>query len=196
MNVLVRYYTKGYNRSKPEIIPGAMPPKTNLSPEQNTRLRTIVKDELLSRVPKQLHLAPLLGVPQGNLSRFLDGDTGAGASLAIRVAFLLNRSLEDVLGISGVPALVDDQERRYPSRILAARAAYLDGVPLEHIHAVLATSLRSDGDPGAKWWIKMMKEGHLAKPGNKRDTAWALKQVQPGWGKAPPRKRVQRRKRR
>jgi plasmid maintenance system antidote protein VapI len=169
----------------------------HLTDKQNARLRTIIKDELLARVPKQLHLARLLGVPQGNLSRFLDGRMGAGAPVAFRVAFLLDRSVEEVLGLAPSPELVDEQERRYPSRILAARTAYLEGVPLPQIRAVLNTSLHYDGDPGAHWWLKMMQEGHLAKPGNKRDTAWALKQVQPpGWDKGPARRRVERPKRR
>jgi hypothetical protein len=156
-----------------------MPPKIHhFTDEQNARLRAIVKDELCSRIPRQLHLAPLLGIAQGNLSRFLDGKSGASAGLALRIAFLLNRSLEDILGVDGVPLLVDPQEERYPSRILAARACYLDGVPLTNIQAVLASSVRHDnGDPGARWWRKMMVEGHLAKPGSRRDTEWALKQV-------------------
>ncbi|MFZ5863033.1 MAG: hypothetical protein ACOYXR_09365 [Nitrospirota bacterium] len=116
---------------------------------------------------------------QASLSRFLDGQTGASAALAMRVASLLRRSVEDVLGVADVPDFVDDQERRYPSRILAARAAYLDGVPLKHIRAVLSASLDFNGDPGPVWWLKMMTEGELAKPGSKKDTAWALSYAQP-----------------
>ena len=55
-----------------------MPKKSYLGHGQNARLRTIIKSELLTRVPTQLHLAPLLGMPQGNLSRFLDGKVGVG----------------------------------------------------------------------------------------------------------------------
>lgn len=89
------------------------------------------------------------------------------------------------------PDLVDDQESRYPSRILAARAAYLDGVPLRQIRAVLASALQFDGDPGADRWLKMMNNKQFAKRGNNEDTAWALEQVRPGWPKARGRVRVQ-----
>jgi hypothetical protein len=63
------------------------------------------------------------------------------------------------------------------------RAAYREGVRLNQIRAALSSSLRYDGDPGALWWLKMMREGHIAKPGTKRDTDWALKQVKVTWDK-------------
>jgi len=135
-------------------------------------------------------LARLLGIAQGNLSKFLDGEVGGSAALALRVAFLLSRSVEDVLGAGSPPDLVDDQERRYPSRILAARAAYLDGVPLRRIRAVLSSSLRFE--PGSERWLKMMKNGQFGKRENKKDTAWALEQVRPGWPEAAVRRRVER----
>jgi plasmid maintenance system antidote protein VapI len=94
--------------------------KGQLSAEQNARLRRLVRDELLTRVPKQLHLARLLGMPQGNVSRFLDGQLGATAPIVLRIASLLNRSVEDVLGVPPAPELVDPQEWRYPSRIISA----------------------------------------------------------------------------
>ncbi|MFZ5895594.1 MAG: hypothetical protein ACOY0T_31340 [Myxococcota bacterium] len=115
----------------------------------------------------------------------------------MRVAGLLNRSVEDVLGLTDVPDFVDDQEQRYPSRILAARAAYLDGVPLKHIRAVLSASLNFDGDPGPVWWLKMMIDGELAKPGNKKDTAWALSYAQPpGWRQQSTKRSVKPKKKR
>jgi plasmid maintenance system antidote protein VapI len=151
--------------------------KSSLGQQQNARLRTLVRDELLARVPKQLHLAPLLGMHQGNLSRFLDGKVGVQATVALRIAFLLNRSLDDVLGASSETVLTDAEEARYPSRILAARAAYLDGVPVEQIKAVLSSTLRYDEDPGAQWWLRLMNQKRFAKRGNKQDTDWALKQL-------------------
>lgn len=154
-----------------------MPKKSYLGHGQNARLRAIIRSELLTRVPTQLHLAPLLGMPQGNLSRFLDGKVGVGAPIALRVAFLLNRSLDDVLGIGIADTLSDPEEHRYPSRILAARAAYLDGVPVEQIRSVLSSSLRYDQDPGAQWWSKLMHLKRFAKRGNKQDTDWALRQL-------------------
>jgi hypothetical protein len=169
--------------------------RNHLTDAQNAKLRQVVQDELCSRVPTQLHLAPFLHIAQGNLSKFLDGQLGGSAALALRVASLLNRSVEEVLGVEPVPEFIDRDERRYPSRILAARAAYLDGVPLDHIRAVLSSSLHHDGDPGPVWWLKMMSDGDLARPGNKRDTARALKAAQPpGWTKATPKKTVKRRK--
>ena len=164
----------------------------HLTDEQNVRLRRIIRTELCTRVPKQVPLAKLLGIAQGNLSKFLDSEVGGSATLVLRVAALLNRSVEDILGAGTPPDLVDEQERRYPSRILAARAAYLDGVPLQQIRAVLASSLRFDGDPGSERWLKMMRDDQFAKRGNKTDTSWALEQVRPGWPKAGGRRRVER----
>ncbi|HTQ03199.1 MAG TPA: hypothetical protein VMI54_05060 [Polyangiaceae bacterium] len=164
----------------------------HLTDDQNARLRQIVRTELCSRVPKQVPLAKLLGIAQGNLSKFLDGQLGGSAALALRTAALLNRSVEDVLGAGMPPDLIDEQERRYPSRILAARAACLDGVPLQQIRAVLASALQFDGDPGSERWLKMMNDQQFAKRGNKKDTAWALDQVRPGWPKAAGRRRVER----
>jgi hypothetical protein len=164
----------------------------HLTDEQNARLRQIVRTELCTRVPRQVPLAKLLGVAQGNLSKFLDNEVGGSAALVLRVAALLNRSVEDVLGASTPPDLVDQQESRYPSRILAARAAYFDGIPLEQIRAVLASSLRFDGDPGSERWLAMMKDEQFVRRGNKKDTTWALDQVRPGWPKARGRRRVER----
>lgn len=166
--------------------------KSSLGHEQNARLRTLVRKELLARVPTQLHLAPLLGMHQGNLSRFLDGKVGVQAAVAFRVAFLLNRSLDDVLGTSSADVLNDPEEERYPSRILAARAAYLDGVPTEQIKAVLSSTLRFDADPGAQWWLRLMNLKQFAKRGNKHDTAWALKQLPQAGTKAAVARRVRK----
>lgn len=168
-----------------------MPQKSQLGHDQNVRLRSIVRSELLPRVPAQLHLAPLLGMHQGNLSRFLDGKVGVGAAIAFRIAFLLARSLDDVLGVNSAETLTDPEEQRYPSRILAARSAYLDGVPIEQIRFVLSSSLRHDEDPGAQWWLKLMHLKRFAKRGNKQDTDWALKQL-PKPPKAKARRRVKR----
>lgn len=167
--------------------------KSSLGHDQNARLRTLVRDELLTRVPTQLHLAPLLGMHQGNLSRFLDGKVGVQAAVALRVAFLLNRPIDDVLGSNSAAALNDPEEARYPSRLLAARAAYLDGVPLAQIQAVLSSTLRYEEDPGAKWWAKLINQKRFAKRGNKNDTDWALKQLPRPGTKAPVPRRVRTR---
>ena len=80
--------------------------------------------------PMQYQLAAVLGMAQSNFSSFLDGIKGA---LAFRVAFLLECLVEDALGMPCLPALEGEQVRRYPTCILAARAAYVDGVPLSRI---------------------------------------------------------------
>jgi plasmid maintenance system antidote protein VapI len=167
-----------------------MPKKSSLGHEQNARLRTLVREELLTKVPTQLHLAPLLGMHQGNLSRFLDGKVGVQAAVAMRIAFLLNRSIDDVLGANSASVLRDPEETRYPSRILAARAAYLDGVPVAQIQAVLSSTLRYEEDPGAKWWAKLINQKRFAKRGNRQDTDWALKQLPPPGTKAAVPRRV------
>ena len=166
--------------------------KSSLGHTQNARLRTLVREDLLTRVPKQLHLAPLLGMHQGNLSRFLDGKVGVQATIALRIAFLLDRSIDEVLGAGSMTVLKDREEARYPSRILAARAAYLDGVPVEQIKAVLSSTLRYDEDPGAQWWQRLMNQKRFAKRGNKQDTDWALKQLPGPPSKAAGRRRVRK----
>ena len=162
----------------------------DLSPEQNKVLRALIETELVPRIPKQYQLAAALGIAQGNFSNFLDGTRGATIALALGVAFLLGRPIEDVLGMPRMPTFVDEQERRYPTRILAARAAYMEGVPLNRILQVLSSSLRYDGDPGVEWWVKIMRSKSLASPGSKEDTQLAIKRVDPGASKAIKRPRV------
>ena len=167
----------------------------DLSPEQNAHLCRLIKAELAPRIPKQYQLAAVLGMAQSNFSNFLEGIKGASIALALRVSILLDRSLEDVLGLPPMPELKDDQERRYPTRILAARAAYLDGVPLNRILPVLTASLKYEGDPGVDWWMKMMRSKSLTRPGSKDDTQRAIKLVEAGQTKAIARPRVKARKR-
>jgi len=152
----------------------------DLSEEQNEMLRSAVKEQLCKLVPKQLHLSKLLGVSQGNLSNFLDGRKGGSAALALRVAFILDRPVEELLGVRRMPGLIDGDEKRYPTRILAARAAFLDGVDLRRIQAALSTSLNPKGDPGADVWRKMIASGYLAESGSKADTDWAIELVRTG----------------
>ena len=163
-------------------MPLEMPKLRNrdLSDEQNEKLRAVVKEHLCTLVPKQLHLSKLLAVSQGNLSSFLDGRKGGSAALALRVAFLLDRPVEEILGVRRMPGLIDDNGKRYPTRILAARAAFLDGVDLRRIQASLSASLSPKGDPGADAWRKMIASGYLAEPGSKADTDWAIDLVRTG----------------
>jgi hypothetical protein len=165
----------------------------HLSPEQTDHLRELVKTELLTRVPKQYQLAGMLGIAQGNFSCFLDGTRGATIALALAVAFLLGCPIEDVLGMPRMPTFEDEQERRYPTRILAARAAYFEGVPASRIRQVLSSSLRYDGDPGVEWWVKIMRSKSLAAPGSIEDTERAIKLVD--LGGVTRRNRVKPRKR-
>jgi len=167
----------------------------DLSPEQNAHLCRLIKAELAPRIPKQYQLAAVLGMAQSNFSNFLEGIKGASIALALRVSILLDRSLEDVLGLPPMPELKDDQERRYPTRILAARAAYLDGVPLNRILPVLTASLKYEGDPGVDWWMKMMRSKALAMPGTKEEAERAIKVVEAGQAKATARARVKGRSR-
>ena len=161
-----------------------------LSPEQSEHVRELIRTQLQTRIPKQYQLAAALGVANSNFSFFLDGTRGATIGLALGVAFLLGCPIEDVLGMPRMPAFVDEQERRYPTRILAARAAYMEGVPLNRILQVLSSSLRYDGDPGVEWWVKLMRNKSLASPGSKADTARAIQRVALGTGKGTPRPRV------
>ena len=170
--------------------------KRDLSDEQNEKLRSTVREYLCSLVPKQLHLSKLLAVSQGNLSMFLDGRKGGSAALALRVAFLLDRPVEDILGVRRMPGLIDEHEKRYPTRILAARAAFLDGVDRRRIQAALSASLDPKGDPGADAWRKMIASGYLAEPGSKADTDWAVELVRTGKDPHKPKKAAKKGRRR
>jgi hypothetical protein len=162
----------------------------DLTAEQSDHLRQLVKDELFPLIPKQYQIAAILGIAQGNFSRFLDGGRGGTMAMAFQVAFLLNRAVEDVLGIPRMPTFTDEQERRYPTRLLAARAAYLDGVPVNRILPVLGALLKYEGDPGIEWWMKMMRSKALAMPGSKEETARAIEAVAAGQAKKPKRARL------
>lgn len=166
------------------------PRKRDLSDEQNERLRAAIKQQLCTLVPKQLHLSKLLGMSQGNLSNFLDGKKGGSAALALRTAFLLDRPVEEILGVHRVPGLIDENGEQYPTRILAARAAYLDGVDVRRIQGALTASLHDDRDPGADAWRKMIASGYLATPGSKEDTDWAIELVRSG--KKPRKRKAQK----
>ncbi|MEO7038008.1 MAG: hypothetical protein ABI548_28835 [Polyangiaceae bacterium] len=161
-----------------------------LSPEQSEHVRELIRTQLQTRIPKQTQLAAALGVARSNFSFFMDGTRGATIGLALGVAFLLGCPIEDVLGMPRMPTFVDEQERRYPTRILAARAAYMEGVPVKRILQVLSSSLRYDGDPGVEWWVKLMRNKALATPGSREDTARAITRIGLGSGKATPRPRV------
>lgn len=95
---------------RPRCIPGILggPQESQRSGQNepaarhNARLFGPGSRRFRGRVPKQVPLARLLGVAQGNLSKFLDGEVGGSAALALRTAALLNRSVEDVLG-AGTP---------------------------------------------------------------------------------------------
>jgi hypothetical protein len=160
----------------------------DLTPEQSGHLRQLIEDELFPLIPRQYQLAAILGIAQGNFSRFLDGERGGTMAMAFQIAFLLNRAVEDVLGIPPMPTFTDQQERRYPTRILAARAAYLDGVPVSRIVPVLGALLKYEGDPGIEWWMKMMRSKALAMPGSKEETAHAIEVVAAGLNKAKAKK--------
>jgi len=162
----------------------------DLSPEQNKFLRALIETELVPRIPKQYQLAAAVGMAQGNFHHFMDGTKGASIAMALRVAYLLNRPIEDVLGLPRMPDFVDELERRYPTRVIAARVAYLEGIPARRIVQVLSSSLRYDGDPGVEWWVKIMRNKALASGGSKEDTAQAIKRVGLGASKATPRPRV------
>lgn len=158
-----------------------------LTAEQSEHVRELIRTQLQTRIPKKAQLAAALGVASSNFHFFMDGSRGASIGLALGVAFLLGCQIEDVLGMPRMPTFVDEQERRYPTRILAARAAYMEGVPLKRILQVLSTSLRYHGDPGVEWWVKLMRNKALALPGSEEDTARAIKRVALGSGKATPR---------
>jgi plasmid maintenance system antidote protein VapI len=170
-----------------------------ISPEQSAHMRQFIRSKLLSRI-QQTQLAAMLGVPHGNFSYFLNETRGGTMSMAFRVAYLLSCPVEDVLGMPRAPTFVDEEEDRYPTRVLAARAAYLEGVSAERIQSALTALLKSGGgesdDPGFEWWMKLMRTKSLGKPGSIKDTTRAKALMDAGSAKANLRARVKARTKR
>ncbi|MCC6552932.1 MAG: helix-turn-helix transcriptional regulator [Polyangiaceae bacterium] len=128
----------------------------SLTPEQNARVREAVRKLLQQNDNSQTKVAPLLGVEQATLSRFVSGQQGTSLHVAWKVAeFLHIDPLElidphqAVLSARGRSATHDP---RFPSRPAAEAAARILGCTDEDVlEAVEAHD--SAVDPGDVYWV-------------------------------------------
>jgi hypothetical protein len=110
------------------IVGAGVPRTSDLTKEQNERIREIVKEYMRAQKEagepsSQKMLAPRIGLVQSALSRFLDGGTGMTWGTLKRLSTVLGRPVWDVLGeeppeLEGVTAgqggYQDRRDRRYP----------------------------------------------------------------------------------
>lgn len=119
----------------------------DLTPEQNERVRALVRD--LLRDHTQTSLGPLLGLRQNSLSNFLSGRGGTSFSTARRAADLAKVDVDDLL--AGRSTSPDP----YPMR---ARVLALAGA---EVHPRAREFVRSFEPPagekvGAVEWMRML----------------------------------------
>jgi len=121
-----------------------------LTPEQNERVRKLVRDLLRQHDGNQTVLAPKLGLTQPTLSSFLSGRSGTSYGVIEHLAKLLHMDEREVLGKT--PSTSSDQ------RALAAELCEKFGVKKEAIESVLAEPLTAEtADKAALWWTDVMR---------------------------------------
>lgn len=121
-----------------------------LTPEQNERVRRLVRDLLREHDDNQTALAPKLGITQATLSSFLSGRSGSSYAVVEQLAKLLHMDEREVLGKT--PSTASDQ------RALAAELCEKYGVRKEAIEAVLAEPLTPEtADKAALWWTDVIR---------------------------------------
>ena len=130
----------------------------DLTPGQSDHLRQLVKDELFPLIPKQYQIASILGVAQGNFSRFLDGERGGTMAMAFQ-SRLPSKSRSR--GRARYPADADVHRRTRAAvsdtPLGGARSHTLMACPSIASLPVLGALLKCEGDPGIEWWMKMMR---------------------------------------
>lgn len=130
-------------------------PGKSLTAQQNERVRAGIRELLGQHGGNQTAVAPLIGVEQATLSRFLSGVHGTSSHVALRVAQLLGRDpLEflDPARRSGTIARVPAVDPRFPSRAKAEAAAKLLDCTDEDIRAAIDAHDTSE-DPGDVYWV-------------------------------------------
>lgn len=130
-------------------------PGKSLTAQQNERVRAGVRELLKMRGDNQTAVAPLIGVEQATLSRFLSGVHGTSSHVALRVAQLLGRDPLEFLDPSRRPAVapkITPVDPRYPSRAKAEMAARVLDCSDEDIQSAIDAHDSSD-DPGDVYWV-------------------------------------------
>lgn len=103
-----------------------------LTPAQNDAVREWTRELLKQYEGNQTLLAPKLGLSQPTLSSFLNGRSGTSYGTVERLAKLLGKSEQEILGKRG-----GSTAPRHDRRALAAELAREDGVLEEAIASVL-----------------------------------------------------------
>lgn len=135
----------------------------SLTREQNDRLREHMRELLRRHDGNQSALAPKLGVTQSTISAFTARDSRQGSSLnvAMRVAELLGKDVNEVLGLPMAAKRVVDLDDRYPNRAEAIAIARRDGFAEEAIAAVQGDRGKSTEDQLVTEWLMAIREEHL-----------------------------------
>lgn len=146
-------------REENRVISSVDPmPKRDLTPEENERVKDVLRALLRRYDDNQSLLAPLLGIGQPALSGILSGRQGTSWRTAVHAASLLGRDVLEVL--TGQPtSIVFDPGDPYPNRQRAAAAARILGISQPAIDAVCSMSLKQDApDTAPVEWLDDMRQ--------------------------------------
>jgi transcriptional regulator with XRE-family HTH domain len=136
----------------PATVPGVV--GKSLTSQQNERVRAAVRQLLELHGGSQTRVAPLIGVEQATLSRFMSGVQGTSSHVAMRVASILGLNPLDLLdptSKSGVIPRVSTVDPAYPSRAKAEVAARVMDCSEDDIRGAIAAHVGPD--PGDIYWI-------------------------------------------
>ena len=160
----------------------------SLSDEDNERLRQVVRELLNSERfnGNQTRLGKELGKSQPWVSRFISGINGSSYQVALRVAELSGRPLNQILELDLTSSTVaDGAVSRYPNAQAAAVFARSRGISEEAIEAVLTDQLMSDRDPSPDEWLQEMMRCELELRGKIKpvEVDWEAKKAssRPRW---------------
>lgn len=129
---------------------------SDLTPEQNERLRAVVRSWLAAdKSHSNAALALKAGRSKQTIGDFLNGKTNASHETAKRITKAVGVPLLDVLGAGAVVEV--EREERYPQRAVALERDP-DGKRWGDAarQAVLAMAFASDEDPGEAYWLRAL----------------------------------------
>lgn len=117
--------------------------KRDLTPDENERVKELLRALLRRYDDNQSSLAPLLKIGQPALSGILSGRQGTSWRTAVHAASLAGRDVLEVLTGKATSIVVDESDP-YPNRQRAAAAARILGISAQAIDAVCSMSLKQD----------------------------------------------------
>lgn len=145
MTALIRYALPA-----PRYAPGM----SDLTPEQNDRLRAAVRAWLAAdKSRSNASLGAMVKRSKQSIGDFVNGKTNASHETAKRLAKVLRIPAVEVLG-DGASV---EREERYPSRAeaLASDPGHKRWGDTAR-QAVLSMALSSDDDPGVAYWVRAL----------------------------------------